>query len=382
MKNIFTNITAYLLATPLAIAAIPTSPLESEYTVVGTESVNTPYVINASGVLNIGSDTQGEGAMAFEYSSHSKVLSGSGTINIGTEETAGVLYFRGTNSAFPTENYANILEFSGVMNIGALGKFVIDQYMPSTYSNIVRIGTMNLRGSLESNLIKTSNTYFGIKNLNAYAGSSITIKQHLCSYGNGVWNIYGGSYIMGKLRARETSTINLIGEGAFADLSEISLDGAATTLNMNLSDDAFVFNTLSFAYTSTLNIKFSATKNNSSLIIKNLIGKDGNFDPAKRYGNSIVLENFANDTIFFDETYDLRVVNDSLEVTKNSASFLISLKAFLGTKDGEELKGDWSLVFNEDLGYWALNNSAVPEPATIAAVLGALALGLAIRRRK
>ena len=48
--------------------------------------------------------------------------------------------------------------------------------------------------------------------------------------------------------------------------------------------------------------------------------------------------------------------------------------------EGNLIDGEWNLVQGEG-GYW-LNNSAIPEPAAYAALLGFLSLALAAARRR
>ena len=75
------------------IAALPTSPLNEEYTITGNETVNgqwyNHYKVDDNGILNI----YGEGAMLTVNYGHnySPTFSGSGIVNVGSDTDFGRL---------------------------------------------------------------------------------------------------------------------------------------------------------------------------------------------------------------------------------------------------------------------------------------------------
>jgi len=93
----------------------------------------------------------------------------------------------------------------------------------------------------------------------------------------------------------------------------------------------------------------------------------------------IVFGNFEND---FVEIKDISngIIEDNKFAIDGKNSF-IEFEAY--DSNGNLISGDWYMQINEDTGYYYLNNTgAIPEPSTLAAILGVLALSLAMRRRK
>ena len=157
-----------------AYAALPESPLSSQYTINTSETLtDAPYEIASGGVLNVGDDTGGSGTLNVLYSAQTLVFSGGGAINIGTAETVGEFYFTGTDENFASEQYKTLMNFSGVINVNEMGSFIINGYLPSSYGGSIKIGILNLRGTLSTPLTKSSNTYIEINNLNVYEGANL-----------------------------------------------------------------------------------------------------------------------------------------------------------------------------------------------------------------
>lgn len=132
MKRLIPLIAVF--ACTAAHAALPETPLTSQYTINTSETLtDSPYVVSTGSVLNIGDDAGGSGTLNVLYSEQALVFSGGGTINIGTAETVGEFHLTGTNENFPANSYTKVMDFSGLINVNEMGSFVLDGYYPSTW---------------------------------------------------------------------------------------------------------------------------------------------------------------------------------------------------------------------------------------------------------
>ncbi|MDY5582942.1 MAG: hypothetical protein SPF41_03190 [Candidatus Merdousia sp.] len=95
---------------------------------------------------------------------------------------------------------------------------------------------------------------------------------------------------------------------------------------------------------------------------------------------SLILNDFVNDTFKIEDTSNVEIVGDSLNITKLGASLVRSVKLVAKDADGNTLCGE-----NE---HWEIQNgflnivSNIPEPAEWAAIFGGIALALALYRRR
>jgi len=91
-----------------------------------------------------------------------------------------------------------------------------------------------------------------------------------------------------------------------------------------------------------------------------------------------------------DEQVVATIGSSNLPITIDVTSYVLSLGSFEGTSylgftflvNGSEVSGSGFYGFDATKGAVLTLNTAVPEPATYAAILGALALGLVIWRRQ
>ena len=372
-----------VFACAAAHAALPESPLASQYTINTSETLaDAPYEITAGGVLNIGDDAGGSGTLNVLYSEQTKDLfTGVGTMNIGTDSTVGQFYLTGTNSNFPSGSYSRVMKFTGTINVNAMGSFIIDGYYPSTWGALVELGLLNLRGgAFTTSLTASSTSYVQITNLNFYKGSSLYSSQNLITGNSGVWNLYDSGLRTYNVRvgsdANASVTMNLRGENVLKDVSNINFDTNDVTLNLNVGDYANTINAIGFNTNSTLNIGLEANLNPGSVLSILKIGTKEN-KAFSQEGSSMSITNFANDAIFIGDANGITIDGDRLYVA--DYDIYITLAAYSTT--GEEILGDWSLDWDDERGLFALNNTgAIPEPGACAAAFGVLALAYAARR--
>ena len=357
-------------------AELPESQLTAEYTLTGIETLtDSPYEIAGSGTLNIGRDAQGTGTLNINYSSATtNVFYGSGTINVGTDATSGYLNITGTNPDFPEMQYKTIMNYSGTINVNSLGLLSINGYIPSQWSEIVDIRNLNLEGMFTVSASKNSVSYIQISNLNFYEGANLSSSQDFRTGANAVWNIYGGDITFKTLRVGNTTacnvTINLKGEDVLRNVSDVSMDTNDVTLNLNVDNYPNTLNKLSVCDDCMLNINLSADRSETSnLSILSLTSKNA---VASISGASIAIENFANDTIFIGDSNGVTI--DENKIYLKDLDMYISVTAYAGETDDSQIFGDWSLDWNESMQLFALNNSAIPEPSSIAFIMGIASL--------
>ena len=131
-------------------------------------------------------------------------------------------------------------------------------------------------------------------------------------------------------------------------------DGGIVSYNMdvaNTEDESYIYvlegGDLNFAEGSKLNINV-----------------DGDLEAYTEYYKYIL---YADNTFTLNSIY-----NDIYGLNENGGIYF--------TNNGEELNGDWDLFVK---GKWlVVSYTAVPEPATYAAIFGALALAFAAYRRR
>ena len=365
-----------------AYAALPESPLSSQYTINTSETLtDASYEIASGGVLNVGDDTGGSGTLNVLYSAQTLVFSGGGAINIGTAETVGEFYFTGTDENFASEQYKTLMNFSGVINVNEMGSFIINGYLPSSYGGSIKIGTLNLRGTLSTPLTKSSNTYIEINNLNVYEGSNLNSSQSLLLSNGGTWNVYSSGITAGRIRVG-AGVINLNGENVLKNVNQVGmdLDNGASQLTINMGDYSNVINEFLINKNSTVNINLDPAKNSVLSILKlttkeNRVWEDG--DGA----TTVNITNFANDSIFVGDQNGVTVTDDGRIYIADKNAYM-ELYAYSDAWINE-IVGDWYLEWNDEMGLFALNNTgAIPEPGACAAAFGVLALAYAARRRR
>lgn len=353
------------------IAALPTSPLNEEYTITGNETVHgewwQPYQVGDNGILNI----YGEGAMltvnyAYNYS---PTFSGSGIVNVGSDTDFGRLVFTSTK-AFE-DSWNNIINFTGTINVGYLGDFSISGEYPSHYGTIFSIRNLNVDGTVSvMSSIQNNVSFFAVGNLNLSKDGMFTSEIDIQMTGNGVYNIYGNGLSAPRIRISQSegNVINLNGENLLSNIKTIDFESSnGGYLRIN----AYADNTLNgFTFTSNAKLGISVSAG-ETLIIDNLKIKSTNV-------SNVAIE-------FFDyENGSFGIGNSDVWIEDNrlyipSTDTYVDLIAY--DAEGSVLSGIWSLDWD---GYTNsfMFNQAVPEPAVFAVVLGGLALFCALRNRR
>ena len=130
------------------MAELPSSPLSEEYTITGSETIHgewwNTYEVASGGILNIlGEYAQLQVNYAFNYN---PTFSGEGIVNIGSGTEYGRMIV--TSAAEFSDNWNNIINFTGTINVGERGDFSISGTYPSHYGTIFYVGTLNVNGTV------------------------------------------------------------------------------------------------------------------------------------------------------------------------------------------------------------------------------------------
>ena len=373
INSLFTAAALLACSAPV-FAELPTFPLNDEFTTSTNETVSvtdwTPNVINSTGVWNIVGDMA---QVNWYYEGwYRDFLRGEGTINLGSDTQGGVLYIMGSNPP-PDENVYNLwFDFAGTINVARKGQFTLGGSYHSHYGTIFSIGTLNINGGTASVLSETANnSYFRIKNLTVRDGGMLDSALSLTTASGGEWNLHSaGGVVSSLLRVSSgTFTLNLLGENALSELPRLSFDeNTGTNFRINVSADNSI-ETLELNGNATLGLSVA---DGATLKIENLASKS---NAQSLTDVTFVFYDYSADSVLFGVS-DPWIEDNRLYIP--SIGTFVNLVAYDG--EGNLLQGEWVYDWNGETGRLVLN--AVPEPAAVAAVLGALALAFAARRRR
>ena len=374
INSLFTA-AALLACSAPALADLPSFPLNDEFTTSTNETVSstggnwTQYVINSTGVWNIVGDMA---QVNWYYEGwHRDFLKGEGTINLGSDTQGGALYIMGSNP--PVDNVYNLwFDFAGTINVARKGQFTLGGSYHSHYGTIFSIGTLNINGGTASVLSETANnSYFRIKNLTVRDDGKLESALSLTTASGGTWNLHSaGGVVSSLLRVSSgTFTLNLLGENALSGLPRLSFDeNTGTNFRINVSANNSI-ETLELNSNATLGLSVA---DGATLKIENLTSKS---NAQSLTDVTFVFYDYSADSVLFGVS-DPWIEDNRLYIP--SIGTFVNLVAYDG--EGNLLQGEWVYDWNGETGKLVLN--AIPEPAAVAAVLGALALAFAARRRR
>ena len=358
-------------AVPL-MAERPTSPLDGEFTTSSNEHIYADWwwklEIGPSGVWNIVGDLA---QVNWGYEGYNnKILTGSGTLNIGSDTVAGALYIMGQNPPSSYNYWDRILDFNGTVNVGKSGSFSFGGTYHSRWGMIGYIDTLNVNGGMVSVMSETqNNSYFCVKNLAVRDGGTFESSQDLQTAGGGVWDLYSGGISAPRLRVGSGSfTLNLRSENVLNNLSWISFDeNTGSNFRINASADNTI-DELEFNGNAVLELSVA---DGAALTIKTLSTKN---DAHAVQNAEIIFYDYRADAVLFEDPY-IFVEDDRLCLSAYET--YVKLTAYDG--EGNLLQGVWTYEWDDAAGLGRLVLAAVPEPAAVSAVFGALALAFAMR---
>ena len=373
INSLFTAAALLACSAPV-FAELPTFPLNDEFTTSTNETVSVtdwtpPNVINSTGVWNIVGDMA---QVNWYYEGwYRDFLKGEGTINLGSDTQGGALYITGSNPIVG-ENYNLWFDFAGTINVERKGQFTLGGSYHSRYGTIFSIGTLNINGGTASVLSETANSsYFRIKNLTVRDGGKLESALSLTTASGGEWNLHSAGGVKSSLLrvSSGTFTLNLLGENALSGLPRLSFDeNTGTNFRINVSANNSI-ETLELNGNAVLELSVA---DGATLKIENLASKS---NAQSLTDVTFVFHDYSADSVLFGVS-DPWIEDNRLYIP--SIGTFVNLVAYDG--EGNLLQGEWVYDWNGETGKLVLN--AVPEPAAVAAVLGALALAFAARRRR
>lgn len=270
------------------------------------------------------------------------------------------------------EVYNLWFDFAGTINVARKGQFTLGGLYNSRYGTIFSIGTLNINGGMVSVMSETANnSYFRIKNLTVRDGGMLDSALSLTTASGGTWNLHSAEGVVSSLLRVQsgTFTLNLLGENALSKLPRLSFDNdLATDFRINVSANNSI-ETLELNSNATLGL---CVADGATLKIENLTSKS---NAQSLTEVTFVFYDYSADSVLFGFS-DMNVEDNRLYIP--SIDTFVNLVAYDG--EGNLLQGEWFYDWNGETGKLVLN--AIPEPAAVAAVLGALALAFAARRRR
>lgn len=364
-----------LSATVPLMAELPTSPLDGEFTTSSNEDIYANWwwslEIGPSGVWNIVGDMT---RVNWGYeSTANNILTGTGTINLGSDTLVGALDIIGSNPPAPDSNWDLIMDFKGTINVNKMGSLSFGGSYISRWGRLEFIDTLNINGGIVSIMSETeNNSYFCVKNLAVRDGGTFESSQDLQTAGGGVWDLYSGGISAPRLRVGSGSfTLNLRSENVLNNLSWISFDeNTGSNFRINASADNSI-DELEFNGNAVLELSVA---DGAALTIKTLSTKN---DAHAVQNAEIIFYDYRADAVLFEDPY-IFVEDDRLCLSTYET--YVKLTAYDG--EGNLLQGVWTYEWDDAAGLGKLVLAAVPEPAAIAAVFGALALAFAMRRKR
>lgn len=352
---------------------LPPRPLNEEYTTTTNETIPANWwwtlEIGSAGVWNIVGDMA---QVNWEYeSSHNNILTGAGTINLGSDTQSGALYIMGSNPPNPDSHWNMIVNFNGAINVNKMGSLSFGGAYISRWGRLEFIDTLNINGGMVSVMSETENhSYFCVKNLSIRDGGTFESAICMQTMDGGVYDLRSGGMSTHLLRVHGGSfTLNLRAENALDNVHKISFDtGTGTNFRINAYAENS-FEVLEFNADSVLELSIA---DGAALTVGNLTTKNRVSGVS---GAEIVFYDYRADAFILGDS-EIWVEGNRLYIP--SVDTYVTLTAYDG--NGNLLEGEWLYDWNGEAGRLVLN--AVPEPAVAAVMLGALALAFALRRKR
>lgn len=243
----------------------------------------------------------------------------------------------------------------------------------SRWGMIGYIDTLNVNGGMVSVMSETqNNSYFCVKNLAVRDGGTFESSQNLQTADGGVWNLYSGGLSASLLRVSSGSfTLNLHTEDVLRDMPRISFD---ENKGIDLRINAFADNSIGELEFNGNGVLGLSVADGATLTIKTLSTKN---DAHAVQNAEIIFYDYRADAVLFEDSY-IFVEDDRLCLSAYET--YVKLTAYDG--GGNLLQGVWTYEWDDVAGTGRLVLNAVPEPAAVAAILGALALAFAAWRAR
>ena len=347
---------AALIGSALSAGAL-TSPLTADETFTGEETVSgVKFTINSGVTLTVGDGV----------SSSTLTIENSGLNSEGKITTEGE----------PLANNGKIIVSKG-STLNVIRNDYVQWASASVAGNIDIYGTLNTKYSDSTtganydgyNLSVTANKTMNVYGALNYKNGAMAITTAFGSNNGGIVNLYGGS---------TTTVYKVVFNGSSANGATLKIDGNAVFKKANGGNvgivvgsstrgskidlstaDAVVFGTMSLQNKSN----FTFVLGNNVVAIDKLV--------VVGTPESLIFEDFKNNIFQIRDASNLSIVGgETLRVTSGSTFVDIALVKDTALAEGE----NWTITSEGFL-------NVVPEPADYAAILGAIAIAFALKRR-
>jgi len=341
----------------------------------GTNTFLGPVTVTL-GTLQLGNAAALGASSTASNRSVAPVLVNGGTLDINGQTTALGNVTLQSGAISDTAGTGTLAAYSFNLQSGTVGAKLVDLVFAGATSNSINVykttsGTVTLSGT---------NTYTGGTNINA---GKLTVASTGTINASGLVNIGAGEFNYNSATAL-TAPVNFTGTGG--KLSGTGTISSAVTVTAG--------NTLApgngpgaMAFTSTLALASGST----TAMEANGTTRGTNYDGINTgtglltYGGTLTI-NFGSTFLAGGETFDLFNIGaggstGSFGSVSVVGSYIASLSNASGVWTGST--GGYDFTFTQSTGDLVIAATAVPEPATYAAIFGALALaGVVWKRRR
>ncbi len=348
---------AVLLGSALSAGAL-TSPLTADQTFTGEETVSgVKFTINSGVTLTVG-----DGVSSSTLTIENSGLNSSGSITTAGEPLANngkIIVSKGSTLNVIRNDYVQWASASVAGNIDIYGT-LNTKYSDST------TGAGNYDGyNLSVTANKTMNVYGALN----YKNGAMAITTAFGSNNGGIVNLYGGSTttvykVVFNGSSANGATLKIDGNAVFKKANggnvDIVLGSSTRGSKIDLSTaDAVAFGRMSLQNQSN----FAFVLGNNVVAIDKLV--------VSGTPESLIFEDFKNNIFQIKDASNLSIVGgETLRVTSGSNIVDIALVKDTALAEGE----NWTITSEGFL-------NVVPEPAEYAAILGAIAIAFALKRR-
>lgn len=361
-KSILISLIAGAVAVSASAATVTevTSPIAEGTTFVGEQVFEGQLVIN-SVLLQIGTkDGSQTGKLTIQNTTNP--LANAGRIQVNKGSTLYV--YTGTNPGWGTASKGQRIDIYGTVETA----YGTDSATLPTDTNgyNLEVSGSNTLNVFNGGVLNFKNGSMRLTNggtINLAAGSKTTVGRIVFGDNNASTLIVGANNVISTASGGSPIIVlaskanGVLDASATTDLKfgTVQIQGKSKfTINMSSSHGLLTF------------ARLDVNENASAL-----------FDGTE----SLILNDFVNDTFKIEKTDNLEIVGNVLKITKvGSTSMVKDIKLVAYDKDGNELCGE-----NE---HWEIQNgflnivSNIPEPAEWAAIFGGIALALALYRRR
>jgi len=276
-----------------------------------------------------------------------------------------------TADSLRLSNNGNLTQSAGIVTIetgvGPDNGLWVSEFGPGVSSYTINGGVLNINDAADGFMVGRSGGSSGVFNLNGGTVNNLVGDTHIGLDGTSVWNQSSGTFNgagvqIGRFQS-PTATVNLSGDAVW-DTGLVLLSdgflGSATQSDLNITGGNVSFQADGLVMKSIANITFNGTGGISSMDLN---------------GGQFLLN---DGELYLESLPSASLVGETIALIENIGSFTGLDTEFDNAPDGTVV-GDWEVDYT---GSGVNLVAVVPEPSSYAILAGALALSLALVRRR